>query len=437
MTLQLQRIIFLLFFASAIPGGCSVTEEKIALWKSTRNGPQKLADVLSDTSAELNLRASATLALIEIKQHSLLNDTYRQLSKNDADTVIQATVPALSKQINAKTGAADALTSVQIAAINGAYLLYAFAGDKSKTSLENELIDWCTHGNFRARERAGFNIRVIMKKVGAPAYLALSKRLDIDEPSIEKIAAIIKDAEDQSIIGHASKQIAQSLGQHIGGITMAHLRAAGILGGQPVADFLIALVVNPNLSAQLRDYGLLVFFTAMEQQRIIASVSHATQLVAIAEDTTQAQAFREQVYLTLAQMTFPVATASFSLLLSSRDFFWRMLGARCLLRQNGKQHLPTVLQTRKIVTDTTETGELISLVAKFPSLKDTLISTLSGTHSFSVGIAISVLGIVGNRNDIPQLEKLRENRGRLPSVFSASTIGAAASAAISAIEKKG
>ena len=431
------QLIFILTVWGIAALGCSVTEDKISLWKTTRKGPQKIADVISDDAISNDLRSAATLALIEIKQHALLNTAFESLSAEDADALVSATIPKLAVLIRGGSEDAGTLTSTQISAINGAYLLYSFAGPQSRQPVEKELISWCTEGDFRLRERAGFNIRVIINKVGSPAYMALIKRLRIDEPAIEKIAQIIMESEDATILSKASVEIVTELKNKPEKIAGTHLKAAGIIGGSAVADFLVSLVSDSGQSAQLRDFALLVYSTALENKKLNATNAHAVHLVAVAEDAAQDKKIRENIYLTLAQMTFPAATDSLTRLLVSDDFFWRMVGARCLFRQSGDKQLLTVLQTKKIATDSQEISELVSMIARFPKLKIALISTLAGTDNFSVGIAVAALGILGNAKDIPHLEKIKGNRGRLPAGFSAKTVGAAASDAILAIEKKG
>ncbi|MBN2531069.1 MAG: hypothetical protein JXR76_32085 [Deltaproteobacteria bacterium] len=426
----------LLFVGFAVLG-CSVTEEKITLWKSTQNGPGKIADVIRDQSQEISLRSAATVALIDLKEHALINDVFRGLPPDDADEVILASMPALTRQIKGDSAEDSGLSSTQITAKDGMYLLFAFAGQKSRKPVEDELIRWCTEGDFRAREQAGFNIRVIIEKIGVPVYRKMIKNLTIDKRNLMQIARILRASENREILNDASRQLAGELQRHLDKITDGHLTAAAIIGGKPVADMLVAVVAQTSLPIQLRNYALLAYSTALEKKNVSSNDKQVARLVSAAEDTARPTDHREQIYLTLAQTVSPATVASFKRLLKDQTFFWRMVGVRCLLRQNGEAHLDIILENREMVTDTQETEELTALIARFPNLKSAIVAKLKSNDRFSMGLAIGVLALLGTQDDIPSLKPLTRSRERLPAEFPDKTVGAAASAAILAIEKKG
>ncbi|MBN2341097.1 MAG: hypothetical protein JXX29_04110 [Deltaproteobacteria bacterium] len=431
------KILLITLLSGLLLFGCKVTEEKISLWKSTQAGPQKIAEVLSDSEAPVELRSAAAIALIEIKQHALLTESLEKISKEEADNVIYTAVPSLTAQVKGNPSDSADLASEQIAAKDGLFLLYEFAGPKSKDAVQQTLVDWCTEGDFASRERAGFNIRVIIKKIGAPVYTALVKKLTIDNNGIEPVAKLLRASEDKPILAAASKQIAAELKGNLGKFRKTHLRAAAIIGGAPVGDFLVGVATDNTLNDELRKYALRAYSVALEDGSIAPTESQLIPLVAMAENTALDKYQREEVYLTLAQIDLPQSVLALEKLLSSKEFFWRMVGARCLLRLDGNTHLTTVLQSKRITTDAEETGEFIALIAKFPKIKSALIAALQSSHPYSVAIAINALALMGGTDALAALKKYQTSTVRLPRLFSTKTVGDAATAAIDAIEKKG
>lgn len=417
--------------------GCTITEDKIELWKSTQNGPQKIAEVLSDSEASIDLRSAAAVALIEIKQHALLTEAFEKLSQNESDAVIKATVPILAPLSQGSPDSPADLTSDQIAAKDGLFLLYDFTGPQSRTLIKEALVKWCTEGDFASRARAGFNIRVIIKKVGKPMYSALTNELQITQNSIEPIAKLLRDSEDKDVLQEASTKISQELKKNMGKFSKVHLRAAAIIGGAPVGDFLISIAVDNALNHELRKYALRAYSVALEEKTILPTDSQVEPLVAMAENAETDKFQREETYLTLGQINLPQTVTALEKLLKDKDFFWRMVGSRCLLRLDGNTHLTTILRTKRITTDEVETRELIQLIAKFPKLKPAVSTVLQSAHAFSIGVAINVLATIGDKKTITALQKIKSSATRLPKLFSERTVGAAASTAIDAIGKKG
>ena len=77
--------------------GCQIDDEKIALWKTTENGPKKLAGALIDPDQPLDIRVKASIALIEIKNLDLVRESFQKMEKADAQKVIGALAPELAK----------------------------------------------------------------------------------------------------------------------------------------------------------------------------------------------------------------------------------------------------------------------------------------------------------------------------------------------------
>ena len=142
--------------------------------------------------------------------------------------------------------------------------------------------------------------------------------------------------------------------------------------------------------------------------------------------------------MTLAQVNLPESAAALLPLLRDSESFWRLVGARCLLRLDGKAHVTAVLNQATSGRDEEEVSALVDVVARFPMLKDSLVEiAAAGPSPVARGIALLALPRIGTPADIDTLKKWTGDRQRLPAGFAHRTVGDAAGAAIVALEKRG
>jgi len=430
----------LLLLAVALLGGCEVTEEKIELWKGTQNGPKKLAGTLIDPDVSTELRAKAAVALIEIKELDLFHESFEKMEKSDSQKLIESAAPILGEMVKGEGGGLQekTLQTTQVDAKDGLYLMLDYAEGPARQAVIKPLVDWCAGGNYNIRAMAGsYNAQAIAKKVGGPAAMGLANTLVMGQMAIEPIAKLIRDIGDEKALLAASEKLAGELEGNVKRIQEVHLVAAAVIGGDPIADVLLELATNKEITPELRRFALRAFSMSIDTESIKPKKRHLDALFAMAENTEYDQFQREETYMTIAQAGGEDEAERISKLLSEENFFWRLVGLRCLMRMAGDTWLGKALKTRKLVREDSEVEEIILWTSKFPKLADTLRKLTENRNSFVQGVAIYALAVVGEKKDVELLKKLEGKKTRLRKGFDHKTVGEAAASAVEQLEKKG
>ncbi len=434
------KFLLLFLLTMCVFTGCKVTEEKIEIWKGTQNGPKKLAGTLIDPSIDINLRVKAGVALVEINEWEKFKESFPKMEKSDSETVILALASVLGKlSRGAGVGPQEkSLDKLQIDAKDGLYLMLDYAQSRSKNAVIEPLVAWCVEGNYNIRAMAGYNVRAVVKKIGEPATNALATLLTTDQIAIEPIAKLIVDVNNKNSNKKASEFLSEQLKSNIKQIGEKHLVAAAIIGGQAIANTLLDLATDKDLSDELQRFALRAYSQSLDNGSIKATPGQMDILFVMAENTEFDKFQREETYLTIAQAGGPKDSDRMAKLLTNDVFFWRLVGLRCLLRMDGKNQLASALNTKKLARDGEEISEVIIWTSRFPKLVDQIREALKEGNTFAKSVAVYALGVVGSIDkDVPMLERLLDNKTKLPDGFDHKTLGEAARAAINEIKKKG
>ncbi|MCP4676509.1 MAG: hypothetical protein GY854_13545 [Deltaproteobacteria bacterium] len=423
--------------ALLVLAGCEVTEEKIDLWKGTQNGPKKLASTVVDSDVQMNLRAKAAVALVEINAWDLFRELFKKMEKSDAESVVTAVTPILAKMVEEGGSKEKPISKLQVDAKDALFIMLDYAGGEGKAAAERALIGWCT-GDYNVRAMAGqYNIRTIVKKIGAPAADGLIPLLNVKAIVIKHVAELIREVKDERVLAKASQQLAADLKANIAGIKEIHLIAAAIIGGGPIGDALLDFATNKDLSDKLQRFSLRAFSESMSKKAITLSSEQVDKLFSMAQDLNFDQYQREETYYVIAQAGRKDDLERFFKLLTEKSSFWRAVGLRCILRIDGEGQLNKALQDiAKQTTDKSHVDEVIARIKSFPKLLPKVRELLGDSSGFSKGIAVGVLGEMGNKDDLKKLEQL-SGKTRLPKGFGHKTLGEAVKAAVEAIKKRG
>lgn len=421
--------------------GCEVTAEKIELWKGTQNGPKKLAAALTDPELQLDLRAKAAVALVEINSWELFRESFKQLDKKDADSVILAAAPILAEMVQAQDpSGGHSLAKSQVDAKDALFILLDFAGGEGRDIAERALISWCVQ-DYNQRAMAGqYNIKTIVKKIGVRAAEGLVPLLTLDQIVIKYVAELIREVGDPGVLAKASSKLATELKQNPKKIKEVHLLSAAIIGGDPVGDILLEMATNKEIGAALQRFALRAFSEGLANKTFKLPDQRVEQLFSIAEDTEYDKFHREETYYVIAQAGRQDDVKRLRKMLSSKDSFWRAVGFRCLLRVDGEKQLSESLRDlakRDHIQSEEDVEELVARITSFPKLLPAVRSLLSDPQAEIRGIAVNVIEKIGHPEDAKALISLKEDGARLPKGFKYKTVGEAAAKAAEMIKKRG
>jgi hypothetical protein len=446
-----SSLLLLTFWALA---ACEVTPEKVELWKSTQNGPKKLAEAMVSPDVPLDLRGKAGVALIEISSWDLLREALQKMEKTQAEQLVEAMAPLLGQMIRAEgaSGAAESevqgpggeprgtapLTKLQVDAKDGLFIILDYAGPAGRDMVVKELVEWCTK-DYNIRAMAGqYNIRTVVKKIGPEAASALIPLLNLEEVAIKYIADLIMEVADPSVTQRASKALATELLGHVEKIQEAHLMAASTIGGEPIGDGLLRLATDKNVSDALQRFALRAYSEAAAGKRIAPGDDDIAKLFAMAENTAYDQYQREETYYVIAQANRKQDIPRLRRLLAHKTAFFRYVGLRCLLRMDGENLLVDALKDfGQNASGKDDVIEAVDRLMSFPELIPKAVDLVASSSPFVQGVGILVLSARGTGQELPALEKVVGNKSKLPRGFDQKTVGEAASVAISAIKERG
>jgi len=432
----LLRLLICLAIASL--AGCEVNEEKINTWKGTQQGPKKLAGTLIDPEIPMDLRAKAAVAIVEINSWDLFREAFQKMEKEDSDKVAAAVAPLLAEMMQGDGSEAQGPSKLQVDAKDGLFIMFDYTTGAGRQAVIGPLISWCADGDYNIRAMAGqYNVRTIVKKIGAPAAEALGELLAIDLIVIEHVAKLIRDVNDPAAIDTASKKLAEVLKANVDKIEEVHLVSAAIVGGDALAETLLDLATDNKLSAELQRFALRAFSQSVENKHIAPDKARIDRLFTMAENVEYDRYQREETYLTIAQAGTKEDALRVRKLLVEEDFFWRLVGLRCLLRMDGEGQLEHALGQAKLVTSADEIAEVASWVGKFPKLLPVVRGLVKSSNPYVRGLALAVLGSSGEPQDKALLDGLGDDKTKLPKVFPHKTVGEAAKAAAADLAKKG
>ncbi|MCP4606966.1 MAG: hypothetical protein GY847_41720 [Proteobacteria bacterium] len=431
----------LLMFGLLAAFSCEVTEEKIELWKSTQNGPKKLAGTVIDPEVSMDLRAKATVALVEINAWELFRELFKKMNKEDAEKVIAAVTPLLAKMVeNGGSAKEKPISKPQVDAKDALFIMLDYAGGAGKTGAEKALINWCI-GDYNIRAMAGqYNIKTIVKKIGPAAADGLIPLLAIDQLVIKHVAELISVVNDPKVLARASEQLASELKANVKKIKEIHLIAAAIIGGVPIGNTLLEFATNNELSAEMQRFSLRAMSESLSNKAQKLSEEQISKLFAMSENSDYDQYQREETYYVIAQAGRKEDLPKIRKLLAEKSSFWRAVGFRCILRIDGEDQLGATLKEigrLKLTKSKADVEEIISRIASFPKLLPKVRELINDSSIFTQAIAANVLSKLGTLNDLKIVEKLTGNKTRLPKGFNHKTLGEAAAASIEAIKKRG
>lgn len=453
MATKFCRLALLLVTAWALLA-CEVTAEKVELWKSTQNGPKKLAEAMVSQDVSLDIRSKAGVALIEISSWDLLREALQKMDKAEAEKVVEAMAPLLAAMTGSEGAPAGQraqlqgpggepkgtapLTKLQVDAKDGLFIIYDYAGQGGRDIIFKALIAWCTK-DYNVRAMAGqYNIRTIVKKLGPDAASALVALLNLEEVTIKYVAELIQEVGDPAASQKASEKMAAELLANVGKIQEIHLVAAAAIGGQAIGDALLNLATNKDVSDALQRFALRAYSEAAANKRLTPSNDDIVKLFGMAENSNYDQFQREETYYVIAQADRDQDIPRLRKLLGNKTAFFRYVGLRCLLRMDGEKLLVSALSEFGDAAESQEdVVEAIDRVLSFPELIAKAATLVDAKSAFAQGVGLMVLSQRGTAEALPAIEKVVNSKEKLPNGFDQKTVGEAAKAAMAAIKERG
>ncbi len=432
--------------------GCEATSEDIERWKGTQRGPAKITAVIVDDRYSDDLRGQAAMALVEIADWDHFQVAFERLTGQDRQGVIHAMVPALGEMYTAAASAAseEGPTDEQVLAKDAMIDVYEWATPDDQAALREHLLHWIT-SDFNAHFLPGRrNISVLVQRIGAPATVGLAKALTPENTLVAgKMCELIREHGDDESKVIASKNLV-TIGKALGDRIRTDMwKAMSYVCGDPAVEFALTYSGRHegNVDSQVNALVCVVSGDVSECRPGCGSAKNVDRLFTIAEDEEQDERIRAAAYDALRKFATKANTDRFVAMLEDREPVYKATGLEIAVHLSGAKAAVPILEkvgeTRerwpwKVKNSRTHNQEYglcnmgLGQLEEAEGIRDVLLANLEHRNAHVRGGAANMLGIVGTPEDIPRLEKMTSDRGRL-SEWEPDRVGAQAKQAIERI----
>ncbi len=285
--------------------GCAPTPEKIAGWKGTQKGPQKLRETVEST-ADAHVRALAVAALVEI---GLGNDATQALAKAtpaDRNAIAHEVTEPLAALLGESASHPVPTSPVQRAAKDALFQARGDADVNDRKRIDTLLIGWTTADLATRSSLGGESTEKILRAIGASAAPALVP-LVRQGPDLMTAAHLIGELGDRDTKDKAAAQLIAVIRSGPGRLERVPeppLQALGLVGGEAATRFLLEVAHQGGVEA--REKALY----ALGQGSL--SAGNATALEGAGEIAADAHApgkVREAAFEVMEKMGPPAVTA--------------------------------------------------------------------------------------------------------------------------------
>jgi HEAT repeat protein len=237
---RLFLVVAQLTLAFGAGAGCDPTPEKIARWKETQRGPQKLHEALGKHGLDPSLRGQALTALVEV---GLASDAVADLATLDASekkAIIHDAVPRLAEVARGSGIAGSATTRAQREAKDALYLLRADAAPEDRAVADTALIEWTTADLNGRMSAGGHSSEQILMAIGPKAAPRLGELMQPGSSQLVAAAAIFGKVADPDARSRVADELIARI-QKAGprALDEQTLQALGLIGGPRATAFLV------------------------------------------------------------------------------------------------------------------------------------------------------------------------------------------------------
>jgi HEAT repeat protein len=381
------------------------TPESIKAWKTSPNGPEKLAASVKDSSSDPGLRAAAAAALVEAGYPERMEGVLAGLPLDDRAAVIPAMVPLLGKAAAAgdATGAGDALEA-----------LYAVrelcTTEAAKKSVDAVLFPALAADVRAGRERAG-------------RYAVKDMLVGLGKDSIPTVLGLLDDAAAPFALPvEVLDKVGDADARAKGGAALVKRAAAAkpvpdplwgamaTLGGKAVNDFLAAQVTGDPASAPR---------AAEAMAKLKRPVDLLPLALKLAGSAGLDPGVREQMFLVIEHVGNETARKGLiDLVGSTEDNALRARAFRAALTVGrGAAVLPLLEAVPRTAVYKPEEvrADLVAPIAAMPGLdsREGLFKALQSPRPMAKLVAILALEKQGFSSDAPHVAKLTDDKSML------------------------
>ena len=403
-------------------GACTVTSEKIQVWKGTQKGPAKLRAAVRDTKIAPSLRVEAAEALADISLVDILTKDLKTLTAADRGKISNVLAEKLIVRMNGTSE--QATTKVQIQAKDVLFSLRPVLSGGARAKVDQALVNWVS-GDWIARSGGVHSAEKIVTTIGHGSAPALAARIGVDRKVVLVIARLLnkigtpKDRQvaAQKLVALANEQnppqkaTFEALGKMRASVSRVYLQKVAKVGKGPYRAWALrALKFDPHPST-------------------VAVAGH------IAASTKEGNDTRAAAFEVLEKIAGdPTLAALGRIIAADPKALVRYRAVEAIVVCCGAKGVKQALEALP-VKQKYKKGDVSDFIEKdikrvgkaaLPVLRQALTSK----SWIARVIAARLLGEWGGKQDLPALRKTAGDRAKLKGWGTSATVGSEAQAAL-------
>lgn len=411
--------------------GCEVTSEKLNIWKQSTRGAAKIRAAIRDTGQTMSIRIEATQALAEMGLTKPLAEDLKSLSESDGKTIIESLSKGLVMKM--KGSNPNETTRVQILAKDALYSIRPLISAEDRQAIDKELVAWLVD-DYQSRDTGDHSADKIIKDAATTGAQVLAEMIDLEGAPIVVIAKLLRRGADERLREAAGKKLV-AVAKEQKPPSVATFEALGWVGSLSAINYL-ATIVKSNAALEHRVYAMRAISIYPHKSMIPLGHTYA------ADETLKDDLaiLRDDAFTLLERI--PHADSQKALLgfLQNKDELVRYRAVESLVTGWGAKGLSKLLASLPS-SYTYKKEDLLELVERpviglgndiLPPLREALASD----NWIARLIGVRILGKVGNKTDLPALEKLKADSTTLKGWSEGETIGSEAAKAVAAVKSR-
>ena len=411
--------------------GCEVTSEKINIWKQSTRGAAKIRAAIRDTGQTMEIRIEATQALAEMGLTQPLAEDLKILAQSDRETIISALSKGLVSKM--KGSNPNETTRVQIQAKDALYSIRPLISEADREGIDKELVTWLVD-DYQQRDAGDHSADKIIKDAAATGAKVMAEMIDLEGAPTVVIASLLRRGADEKLREVAGKKLV-SVAKEQSPPTVAIFRALGVVGSLTAINYL-AGVVKSDASLEHRVWAM----------RAIALYPHASMIPlarTYAADVTlkdDLAILRDDAFTLLERIRHDDSQNALISFLTDKDDLVRYRAVESLITGWGAAGLSKLLASLPS-SYTYKKEDLLELVerpviALGNDILPPLRKALASDNWIARLIGVRILSKVGNKTDLPALQKLEADSTKLKGWAGGETIGSEAAKAVAAVKSR-
>ncbi len=411
--------------------GCEVTSEKLNIWKQSTRGAAKIRAAIRDTGQTMEIRIEAAQALAEMGLTQPLSEDIKVLNEADRKIILDALYKGLLAKM--KGTSPKETTRVQVQAKDALYAIRPLIAAEERKNIDRELVTWLVD-DYQQRDAGDHSADKIIKEAAETGAQVMAEMIDLEGAPIVVISTLLRRGANETLREAAGKRLV-GIAKEQSPPSVAVIRSLGVVGSLSAIKYLAKLVkTKGDLETRVYAMRALALYPHTSMIRLGKSIAGDTSL------KDDLAILRDDAFTLLERIHHADSQKALITFLTDKDDLVRYRAVESLLAGWGAGGLSKLLASlpSSYTYKKEDLVELVErpLIALGNDILPPLQKALKSDSWIARLIAVRILAKVGNKKDLPAIERLKSDSTKLKGWAGGETIGTEAAKAVAALKAR-